>query len=105
LGVNLALKYPLPASQDLCQRIIVHCQKYGASTASDAKESLGVMVLALKAFPNLMAMVAPALATWSGIFGTDSEFVAATLAAAQEIAQITALVQLPIYRKRRDGEI
>ncbi|PJF19145.1 hypothetical protein PSACC_01048 [Paramicrosporidium saccamoebae] len=101
LGVNLALKYPLPATQDLCQRIINHCQKYGASTVSDAKESLKIMVLALKAFPNLMPMVAPVLATWTGMFGAEPEFVAATLTAAQQIAQITALVQLPIYRKRQ----
>lgn len=100
LGGNLALKYPLPKTLELCEVILEKCEVFGALLVEDALECLEVTLLVLRAFPILMSKVAPLLVQWSNKYNGNSAFTSATVMAAGLIGEINSAVRAPIYRKR-----
>lgn len=96
LGAQLALKYPMPRTLELCALILERCRQYGDAAPGS---SLRVTVLALEAFPTLMEAAMEYLVVWRQRYAEDLELRPISQEAARQIVAINERVKLPIYSR------
>lgn len=95
----LIYKYPLPKTLELGNILIDKCKQFGGKDGEIAGNALHVCITVLRAFPTLMAAVAPLLVTWSSLFKDNQSFMKESENAARQIGIITAAVSAPLYRR------